>query len=90
MRIADLPNLGPASEARLQKAGIESAEQLRESGALTAYRKAIAAGAAPNKNLLWALYGAVHDMDWRAISAQEKQRLLIQLDALNDLEEQLR
>lgn len=90
MRIADLPNLGPASEAMLQRAGIETAEQLRETGVLTAYRKAIAAGASPNKNLLWALYGAVHDMDWRTIPAQEKQRLIIQLDALNDLEQQLR
>lgn len=79
MRLRDLRNLGPASERMLQEAGIDSPEQLDALGAVEAYRRAVAAGGRPSLNLLWALEGALLDLDWRALPAEHKEQLLTEL-----------
>ena len=78
-RLRDLPNLGPASERMLRAAGIETPEQLDELGAVEAYRRAVAAGAHPTRNLLWAIEGALEGLDWRQLPEERRRRLVTEL-----------
>ena len=75
-----LRNLGPASVAMLVKAGITSAAQLRQLGAVDAFLRVRAAGGKPSLNLLWALHGALHDCDWKTVAQQERLALLLELE----------
>ena len=80
-RIRDLRNLGPASERMLDAAGIETPEELDRIGSVEAYRRALAAGAHPSLNLLWAIDGALLDLDWRELPADRKAQLLAELES---------
>jgi DNA transformation protein len=75
-RIRDLRNLGPASEQALARVGIRTPEQLDELGAAAAYRRLVDAGT-PNvtRTYLWALAGALLDVDWRELPPGEKAAL---------------
>ena len=66
-------NLGPKSAALLVAAGVDCPERLRAIGPAAAF---VAVGAENSKTLLWALHGAVHDVDWRELSEQVKRDLL--------------
>lgn len=81
-QLAALRNLGPRSSMCLERAGVRNRQQLRSLGAVSAYRRAILAGARPNLNLLWALQGAIQKRDWRQISDAEKATLLLELEDL--------
>jgi DNA transformation protein and related proteins len=74
-RLRDLPNLGPASERMLTAAGIETPEELDRLGAVEAYRRALAAGAQPTLNLLYAIEAALLGLHWRDLPAERKQQL---------------
>jgi len=77
MSIDNLRNIGPKSAALLRAAGIDSFENLREIGAVAAYRRVnFADPRAVSLNMLWALQGALTDQDWRGIPPAEKDRLL--------------
>jgi len=54
-----LRNLGPASFAMLEAAGVKSEGQLRTMGAVAAFVAVKNAGQEPSLNLLWALKGAL-------------------------------
>lgn len=79
MKISALRNLGPASEQDLNAAGIHTAKQLKEVGAEAAFIKILAHRRELGQSTqsctavyLYALYGAIHDLDWRDIPEQKK------------------
>ncbi len=75
--ITSLRGLGPASAEMLAAIGIESAEKLDEVGAAEAYRRLRAARVpGVTRVMLWALAGALLDLDWRELPEDLKQRLL--------------
>ena len=79
--IEQAKNLGPKSAGWLRQIGIESVEELRELGAVTCYKMLLAAGIKANKNLLYAIYGAVNHLHWAKLPDAVKNDLIA---ALND------
>ena len=75
-----LRGLGPKSIAMLETAGITTEEALRTLGSIQAFCRVKAAGCKPSLNLLWALEGALSDVDWREVSQQHRTSLLGALD----------
>ena len=72
-------NLGPACEQDLCAVGITTAEQLKELGAEAAFVRILVGRKEQGRSLrtcnatyLYALYGAIHDIDWREIPAARK------------------
>lgn len=82
--LSKLRNLGPKSAAWLCAAGIDDLAALREVGVEEAFRRVLSAGHAPSINLAYALYGALHDIDWRGLADDERSRLVLMVDALRD------
>ncbi|MGY1813777.1 TfoX/Sxy family protein [Blastococcus sp. SYSU D00820] len=75
-RLRDLRNLGAASEAALARVGIRTPEDLDEVGAAEAYRRLADAGTPRLSTVfLWALEGALLDLDWRVLPAGRKAEL---------------
>lgn len=77
--ISAMRNLGPACEADLNAAGITTAGQLIALGAEDAFIKMLIArrqrgGTTKccNAAYLYALYGAIHDIDWRNLPETQK------------------
>ncbi len=67
-RLRDLRNLGPRSEQLLAEVGIGTPEELDEVGAAEAYRRLTEAGIPGlTRTMLWALAGALLDLDWREL-----------------------
>ncbi|EEX91841.1 hypothetical protein VIOR3934_06184 [Vibrio orientalis CIP 102891 = ATCC 33934] len=79
-RLKDLPNLRLATERMLKKAGIDSVENLEETGSVNAF-KAIQSSHSSEVNveLLWALEGAIHGTHWSVIPHSRREELLSQL-----------
>lgn len=79
-RLKDLPNLRLATERMLKKAGIESVENLEETGSVNAF-KAIQSTHSSDVNieLLWALEGAINGTHWSVIPQNRRQELLNEL-----------
>lgn len=78
--LARLPNLGPASAAMLQAAGITTLEQLRTLGSVAAYEQVRRSGARVSLNLLWALEGALTAQPWQTVAREHRTSLLLALD----------
>lgn len=79
-RIEDIRNLGPKSAWVLKEAGIESQTALRELGAVNAYKRVkFQFPRYASLNLLWALEAGLRDMDWRALSEDDKAALKSEL-----------
>lgn len=74
--IRDLPNLGNKSVGLLREIGVYTDVDLRELGAVTAYCLLKAQNERVSVNMLWALYGALNDLDWREIPTKTKAILL--------------
>jgi len=74
--LLDLRNLGPKSVRVLADAGVETVQQLQDLGATAVYRrlKEMAPGGV-SLNMLWALQGALMDMDFREIPDEIKAEL---------------
>ena len=77
--IGELRNLGPACEKDLHAVGIFTAEDIRKLGVEGTLVRLMQQRQARNKNwscfnatYLYALYGAIHDCDWRNIPEQKK------------------
>lgn len=77
--ISEMRNLGPACEQDLNAAGITNAEQLIELGAEEAFVQMMIArkkhGLSTkccNAVYLYALHGAIHDIDWRELPESKK------------------
>lgn len=79
-QLAELPNLGPKSQAMLVHAGISSLAQLRALGSVAAYIKVKQAGGNVSLNLLWALEGALSGEHWQVVAKEHRTSLLLALD----------
>jgi DNA transformation protein len=81
LRIRDLRNLGPRSEAMLAEIGIRTVEHLRHVGAVRAFVALRRRDNVPSLNALWALAGALEPWpegrDWRAIANGEERLSLL-------------
>lgn len=80
MNIADLPNFGPKSQKMLEKAGIDTIEQLRELGAVRAYVQVKRSWKGASLNLLWAMEGALSGRHWQDVAKHDRLRLLLELE----------
>lgn len=65
MRLAAMRNLGPVTERQLIELGIATPSRLAEVGAVEAWRALRAAYPTVNRICLYALEGALNDVDWR-------------------------
>jgi DNA transformation protein len=83
MNIADLPNFGPKSQKMLERAGINSVEQLRKLGAVRAYVQ-VKSVAKVSLNLLWAMEGALTDRHWLEVAKNDRLSLLMQLEEMKN------
>ncbi len=76
-----LKNLGPVSTRWLASVGIHRRADLIRLGPVEAFLRVKAAGHKPTLNLLWALAGAERGLRWNKLSAEDRHRLLLELDA---------
>ena len=89
-RLRDLKGLGPASEAQLILAGINTPEDLRRLGAIPAFLKLKQEQGKVSLNFLYALVGAIEGESWLKIAREERSRLLTNLEGYRELEEALK
>ena len=78
--VDNLPNFGPVSRRWLTEIGVRSCVDLEEMGVVEAYCRIKECH--PRKTslvMLWALWGAVNDTDWRDVTPQVKAELLVEL-----------
>jgi DNA transformation protein len=80
--ISTLRNLGPATEAAFARAGIGSAEALRDLGADAAYARLLAAGERPHFIAYYVLHMALQGRPWNDCQGEEKAELRRRFDAL--------
>jgi DNA transformation protein len=74
--LAEMRNLGVASARMLAEIGVTSPEILAELGALATYRRLrFRFGKRATTNFLYALQGALADIDWRDLPSDELARL---------------
>ncbi len=78
-RISEMRNLGPVCEQDLNAAGIHTAEQLKKLGAEAAFVEMLRARSNSGRSAkccnaayLYALYGAIHEIDWREVPEKKK------------------
>jgi len=78
--VARMRNLGPASARMLRTIGIQTADDLADVGAVAAFtRLRDETGHRPSLNLLWAMEGALLDIDWRHLPPALMERRRAQL-----------
>jgi DNA transformation protein and related proteins len=80
--LLELKNLGKTSAQWLHASGIHSASDLRRLGAVDAYRAVKARGFRASKVLLYAIEGALLDVNWNELPANHKAELNGLLDAI--------
>ena len=64
----------------LEKAGIESIDDVRALGPVVSFLAVRQSGAKPSLNLLWALFAALNGKRWTEVSKEEKRRLLAEVE----------
>ena len=79
-----LLNIGPKSAAWLRQVGVRTLEDLQAHGAVGVFMKVKRAGFRPSLNLLYALAGAERGCHWTALSAEDKQALVLDATARDD------
>jgi len=73
---AEMRNIGPTTAAWLAEVGIDTPERLRRLGAVEAYRRVKAWRPWDvTLTLLWALEGAITDVDWMDVSPERRLEL---------------
>jgi hypothetical protein len=80
--VSSIPNLGPASEAAFAKAGITSAEELRDLGADEAYARLLASGTRPHFIGYYVLVMGLQGRPWNDCKGEEKKALRRSFDAI--------
>lgn len=80
--VSSIRNLGPASEAAFARAGIHSAEELREIGADAAYLRLLHSGTSPHFIGYYVLVMALQGRPWNDCKGDEKKVLRARFDAL--------
>ena len=90
--IPRLLNLGPACARWLAAIGVRTEAELREMGAVRAYRLLALRGYRPSLNLVWGIEGALRGVHWNALPPEVRERLKAELaqpwDARELLEEE--
>lgn len=74
--IASLRNLGKSSEKLLNGIGIFTLDDIEDMGVVEAYAILKAKHEQVSVNMLYALYGAVHDVAWNKIPLNIREELL--------------
>lgn len=80
--ISSLRNLGPATEAAFRRAGVLTAEDLREMGADAAYVRLLECGERPHFIGYYVLHMALQGRPWTDCRGEEKAALRARFDAL--------
>lgn len=80
--VSSIPNLGPASEAAFAKAGIHSADELRDLGADEAYRRLLLSGTQPHFIGYYVLVMGLQGRPWNDCKGDEKKALRLRFDAI--------
>jgi DNA transformation protein len=70
-----LLNLGPKSTSWLAEIRVQTRQDLVEMGVVPAYCLVKAQGYPVSLNLLYALYGALHDIPWNKLPLEVKEQL---------------
>ncbi len=83
--ISSIRNLGPATEAALNAAGVPDAELLRKMGADAAYALLLANGQPAHFIGYYVLHMALQGRPWNDCRGAEKAALRVQFDALKDM-----
>ncbi|MBS3981419.1 MAG: TfoX/Sxy family protein [Rhodobacteraceae bacterium] len=80
--VSSIPNLGPASEVAFARAGISSAEEIRDLGADEAYRRLLDSGARPHFIGYYVLVMGLQGRPWNDCKGEEKKALRKRFDLL--------
>ena len=80
--VSSIPNLGPASELAFQRAGITSAEEVRNLGADEAYRRLLENGSRPHFIGYYVLVMGLQGRPWNDCKGAEKKALRKRFDTL--------
>ncbi|MES2143273.1 MAG: TfoX/Sxy family protein [Pseudomonadota bacterium] len=82
--VSSIPNLGPASEAAFARAGITTAQQVRDLGADEAYRRLLLSGSQPHFIGYYVLVMGLQGRPWNDCKGEEKNALRLRFDAIKD------
>lgn len=80
--VSSIPNLGPASELAFARAGVTTAEEIREMGADAAYRRLLDSGARPHFIAYYVLVLGLQGRPWNDCNGAEKKILRKRFDTL--------
>ena len=80
--VSSIRNLGPAVEAACAKAGIHSAEQVRELGADETYKRLLLQGTQPHFIGYYVLVMGLQGRPWNDCKGDEKKALRLRFDAI--------
>ena len=80
--VSKIPNLGPASDVSFAKAGITSAEQVRDLGAEACYERLIKSGTKPHFIGFYALAMGLQCRPWNDCQGDEKAALRVTFDKI--------
>ena len=80
--VSSIRNLGPAYEAACARAGIHSAQELRELGADDAYARLLKTGMKPHFIGYYVLVMGLQGRPWNDCKGEEKKALRARFDAI--------
>lgn len=80
--VSSIRNLGPAFEQACARAGIHSAEELRDLGADAAYARLLQAGSRPHFIGYYVLVMGLQGRPWNDCKGEEKKALRARFDAI--------
>jgi len=80
--VSSIRNLGPASDAVYERAGIHTAEELRALGPDAAYARLLASGHKPHFIAYYAMVMGLQGRPWNDCQGKEKEDLRARFDAL--------
>ena len=70
-----MKNLGPKSTEWLQDIGVHTVKDIEELGVVMTYKILKHRFPGVNRVMLYALYGALHDIHWNSITPEVKEEL---------------
>ena len=80
--VSSIRNLGPASDASYARAGINSAEELRDLGADAAYAILLRSGSRPHFIAYYAMVMGLQGRPWNDVQGAEKDALRARFDQI--------
>jgi DNA transformation protein and related proteins len=80
--VSSIRNIGPATEAAFARAGIHTADELRDLGPDEGYRRLLATGTQPHFIGYYVLVMALQGRPWNDCKGDEKKALRVRFDAL--------